>query len=141
MTKFAKRAGIPVFSLLLLSSCASLQGSCSPDFEAEACPADRRIPLVVENHGWTDLHLFAVRADGTRLRLGRVESLEGRTVTLPRTLAGQRIRFAAVPAILGAEYLTESVMLQEGVTIHLNLENQLLLSTLFVSGRGRIPRL
>ena len=134
-TKALTRSGTWTFSVgpLLLASCVSTGDLGDPRFTPDASSPDQPCTLKVENHGWTDLHLYAVRMDGTRLRLGTVGSLDERRVRLPKTLmAAREIQLLAVPAVLGPPYLTESVMLEGGTTLHWQLKNELPLSTLVV---------
>jgi len=127
------RSVIILASPLFLSGCASTGGSADLTSPFEAPASGTPCTLVVENHGWSDLHLYALRLDGTRLPLGTVGSLDRRTVRFPKTLmAARQIRLLAVPAVLGEAYVTDTVMLEGGTTLQWHLKNELPLSTLVV---------
>ena len=127
------RSGIILASPLFLSGCASSGGMADLTSPFDASASATPCTLEVENHGWSDLHLYALRPDGTRLPLGTVGSLDTRTVRFPKTLmAARQIQLLAVPAVLGEAYVTESVMLERGTTLYWHLKNELPLSTLVV---------
>ena len=118
---------------LMLTSCASGQQDRTSHSKVYRQSEDGTCTLSVENHGWTDLHLYALRPDGTRVPLGTVGSLDERRVRLSKTLmAAGVIQLVAVPAVLGEAFVTNHLMLAEGTTVHWHLKNHLALSTLVV---------
>jgi hypothetical protein len=127
------RSGIILATPLLMSGCASAGGSADLTSPFDASASVTPCTLEVENHGWSDLHLYALRVDGTRLPLGTVGSLDKRRIRFPKTLlAARQIQLLAVPAVLGEAYVTDLVMLEGGTTLQWHLKNELPLSTLVV---------
>ncbi len=112
---------------------------------AAACATHRPMPyksasssrssclLLIENHGISDVHVYAVVGQGQRVRLGRVNALETIRMRLPASLVGARtVRLEAVPTLLGDPYTSDPVLIEEGTEIVWRLENDLGISTLFV---------
>jgi len=89
--------------------------------------------IVVENHGFSDLQVYAVVGTGKRVRLGRVNALDELRMRLPASLVGARsLRFEVVPTMSGAPYTSDRVLIEEGTELVWRLENELSLSALVV---------
>jgi hypothetical protein len=130
---YAELALLPtMIGLFLLTACVS---AGAPDGFGAGRAATREQPCVldVESQNWTNLQLFAVRENGTRVSLGRIRSLEARRIPVPTDLmVGQPIRLLVVTAGLGESYVTEAVLPEPGKTLRLTLDNNLAMSRVVV---------
>ena len=115
--------------VVAVAACASTALS-DPDPDG---PGRNSCTLMLENHGFTDLHVFALVGNGSRVRLARINALEKRRIQLPASFVGVRnMRLEAVPTVVGAAYTSESVPLEGGTEVVWQLKNNLRLSALFV---------
>ncbi len=120
-----------------LAACAAGPGPGGAG--ADSTQGNRRLPcvLVLENEGISDLHIYAIRGETSRIRLGTVGSLEQRRVRLPQALMSARyINLLAVPAAAGEAYMSDRVYLEEGTEVVWRLRNDLVFSSLFLRSGG-----
>jgi hypothetical protein len=119
--------------LFVLAGCATSGPMESHSVGSRDTKKGSPCTLLVENHGFRDIHLYALRGDNTRVPLGRVSSLDERRVMLPRTVVAARyMNLVAVPAVLGEQFVSERVLLEGGTEIVWRLKNELAFSTLVV---------
>ena len=92
------------------------------------------ITVVVENHSFFDMHVYAVQS-GQRRSLGLATGLSKRTFQLPRTLAesDRKIQILADPIGSRGGYVTELLFLDPGEQVNLILENNLNLSWILIT--------
>lgn len=117
------------FTFSALAACSTSRGT---QFESHD-PAASSPMLQIENHGFRDVHLYALAGNGSRVRLGRVNARETLRMRLPPALRGARyLRLQAEPTLLGAAYTSEQVLIEEGTEVVWMLENELSMSKLFL---------
>ncbi len=119
----------PALMLATAAACATSQGARFDSHD----PAAASPIVLIENHGFTDVHVYALAGNGKRVRLGRVNALESFRVRLPAALRGARyLRLQAEPTLLGTSYTSEQVLIEEGTEVVWMLENELSMSKLFL---------
>lgn len=89
--------------------------------------------LTIENNGFSDVHVFALMGDHSRIRLGTVSALDTRRVRLPTALvAAGTFRLLGVPAAAGRLFESDLVYADEGLSVVWRIENQRGLSTVVI---------
>lgn len=132
------RARRPIGVALFLVAEAACATTRPAQFGSDP-PATSSPMLLIENHGFTDVHVYALAGNSRRVRLGRVNALETLHVCLPASLSGARIlRLEAVPTILGDPYTSEQVLIEAGTEVVWRLENELTLSKLSIGWRRQL---
>lgn len=58
--------------------------------------------VVVENHNWQDLRVYAVNSAGARFRLGNVTTNQRRRFRLPSSVTSSGFRFELVATFIGS---------------------------------------
>jgi hypothetical protein len=87
----------------------------------------------VENRGSSDIRLYALTWERTRVPLGRVRALEDLRVRLPRTLMDARyLDLVAVPEGFSESFVSERVVVEDGMELVWRLKKRLAFSTLFI---------
>ncbi len=115
----------------LAAGCATNGQESGPDPLAaqDAAPVTTGSLLHVNNRNWRDVDVYAVR-HGTRLRLGTVAAMASGDYKVPMAImAGGDFEFLVAPVGETNGYTTQSVFLEAGQTVDLQVENNLSLST------------
>ncbi len=96
---------------------------------------DTPVAVQVNNRNWLDARVYAVHA-GTRYRLGTVSSFETETFVIPRVLQPsiQAVQLLSLPIGSSRGFLSPEIHAEPGDVLSLNLEENLNLSSLYVSG-------
>jgi hypothetical protein len=109
--------------LLFLSAAGNACATASSE-DTAVTPATALVRLVVENHGFADLRIYAVLNDASQFPLGTVDALSTRRVVLPATLvAARNVRLVAVPTALGTSTSID-VEVYRGDTLIWYLQNE-----------------
>lgn len=87
--------------------------------------------VIVANHNWLDVHVYASRHAGGRVSLGVVTSNTTRKFELPDTFldAGGDVYLIADPIGSLGRYVTPAVVAESGTNVVVHIENALNLSS------------
>ncbi len=90
---------------------------------------DNSTAVVVENHNWADVVVYAER-NGDRRRLGMVTSMTSSNFQLPRGMryGGDGVHLVAEPIAAGGRFVTGPISVAPGQQVRLRIENQLSIS-------------
>ncbi len=114
---------LPGLALLLASGCATTP---------EAATSVERGSLRVENRNTEDMSLFLVR-EGAQVYLGIVPGLERRRFRLTEAQCGcGNIQVLVKPHHAEDRYLSPDVVVEDGTTLRLRIEQRLQLSSLML---------
>lgn len=134
MTKAMIFSALPLAAALLLGGCASTSGGSA---EGAGLASDRTI--VVENHGWETVRVYAVR-NNARMRLGTVRAMATERFDLkPGMVTPQGHLQLMLKPIAGPAHLTEPVSVGRGGAIHLNVQDVVHMSSFAVFSHERGP--
>lgn len=121
--------------LLALSFLASLafagmvmaqEAHIDPQATQEVTEAEAdAIMVVVENHSWSDMRIYAVRS-GTRYRLGTAYTLRPVELEVPQFLLAEiaGLELIAVPIGGGGTHYSGNVLINKGESLVWRLENR-----------------
>lgn len=104
--------------------------------ESVAANSRSTAELFVENNGWSDVHLYMVRA-GQRTSLGFLTALGTGEFEFPSaaSMPGAHVQILVDP-IGGASYLTPAIIVNGGDAFGLVIQNHLPLSSLVTLASG-----
>jgi hypothetical protein len=129
--------GLFTVALVLVTSGVAAQHSISgthhSDRSPQVAPAAHAATLIATNYNWLDVHVYLVR-DGSYTPVGVVRSFTTETMQLSNqaTTAGGDVRLAADPIGGTGIYLSQSLVIPEGATVAMVVENVLSQSTTIV---------
>lgn len=126
MTRQSLIGAVPLAAVLLLGGCASAGGT------ADGAGEESGQTVVVENHGWETVRVYAVRSNA-RLRLGTVRPMNTERFRLKAGMVTPQgyLRLALRP-IAGPEHLTDPVSVSRGGVIHLDVQDVVQMSSFSV---------
>ena len=121
-----------VATLAIAAGCTS--GHDAPNGPVPAGPTQ----VVVENHNWLDVTVYAVRS-GMRQRLGTVGTAMTGTFRIPPSLIGQggQVQLLVDPIGASQTRLLPPISIVNGDRIDVAIHNHLPLSSISVLPRGR----
>lgn len=125
---------------LAISALTALSASaCSAGGAGEGAPSPATPPtatVLVENSNWADMTVY-VEHSGARTRLGTVTTATRRLFRLPPAFAGiaATLRFVADPLGGTDVYTTMPVQVAPGQRVNFVIENQVGVSSVWVSNR------
>lgn len=131
MTRFLTAMVVAGATVISTSACSA----GGPRAEGHS-PAAPPVTVLVENSNWADMTVYVEHA-GIRTRLGTVTTATRRLFQLPRTLASIAASFRLVADPVGSAdvYTTPQVQVTPGQQVNFVIENQVGISTLWVSNR------
>ena len=126
MTRPMIIGAVPLAAVLLLGGCATAGAP------AEGAGPGGDHEIVVENHGWETVRVYAVR-DNARLRLGTVTGMNRERFRLkPGMITPQGYLRLALRPIAGPEHITEPVSMGRSGVLHLDVQDVVQMSSFAV---------
>lgn len=125
-------AWLPVILAVATPAILTAQNETPAETTAEVVASSLPDPMViVANHNWLDMHVYASRPTGGRVSLGVVTSNTTRTFELPAMFldAGGDVHLIADPIGSRGRYVTPSIVANPGTNVIVTIENALNLSS------------
>jgi hypothetical protein len=117
-----------LLTALVAASLLGCRGTAPSPTEGRRPPREEAIPVVVRNMNWATVEVYAV-AYGQSFWLGMVETGRTESLELPARFLTSLDLYLSVQPIGSREgWTSDPLMLTEGVTIELTVENNLALS-------------
>jgi hypothetical protein len=119
-------------AITVLGGCAHANGNPS-----EISTKNQRITIQVANHNWQDVAIWA-NSGGTRIRLGTVTTGTTERFRLPQTISSRADNVQLEAHRIGSAddtYYSDVFMVTPGTRLVWTIENQIGLSSQYISGR------
>lgn len=115
----------------------AILGGCASNQEAgpeSADPGASDNELMVSNHNWSDVTVYAV-GRGAPVRLGNVVSMDTRTFDIPTHAITSQGSVQLIADVIGSNrsHQTDRILVTDGDRVEWNLENKLPLSSYTVT--------
>ncbi len=124
-------AWIPVALVATTPAMSTAQDEPPAETTVEAAASLPDPVVIVANHNWLDVHMYASRTAGGRVSLGVVTSNTTRKFELPDRFldAGGDVYLIADPIGSLDRYVTPAVVAEPGTNVVVHIENALNLSS------------
>lgn len=124
-------AWLPVILTVATPAMLTGQDETPAGTTAEAVASLPDPTVIVANHNWLDVHVYASRRAGGRVSLGVVTSNTTREFELPSRFlaAGGDVHVIADPIGSVGRYVTPSIVADPGTNVIVTIENALNLSS------------
>lgn len=120
-------AWLPVFLSVVTPATSAAQADQAADTTTESVARLADPMVIVANHNWLDVHVYARRSTGARVSLGVVTSNTTRKFDLPAGFlsTGQDVYLIADPIGSTRHYVTPAIFADPGTNVIVHVENAL----------------